>query len=92
MDAIIEQNIAFGLERTSGSSFYVSATSFLEVFKKLNLTFRLHGAALVSYQYGSAGPAGTIFAQIWDENVIPGYSWSDLVPVTSSDDYCGVVA
>jgi hypothetical protein len=46
LDALIEQSEAFGLERTSLSSFYVSWVELMSIQKKLNWTFRVHGGIL----------------------------------------------
>jgi hypothetical protein len=52
LDAILEQNEAFGLERTSASSAFVS---LFDVFNKLSISFKLHGGLFWGFTAGIMG-------------------------------------
>jgi len=92
LDAVIEQNEAFGLERTSGSSFFVSLTSLFDIFKKLNMSFKVHGGIIFGENEGASGHEDLIEETAYDLEgfEIPGYNFANYVAVTGADDYCGV--
>jgi hypothetical protein len=92
LDAVIEQNEAFGLERTSGSSFFVSLTSLFEIFKKLNMSFKVHGGIILGENLGHRGPEKILEWTAYDLEgfEIPGYNFANYVAVTGGDVYCGV--
>jgi hypothetical protein len=92
LDAVIEQNEAFGLERTSGSSFFVSLTSLFDIFKKLNMSFKIHGGIILGENLGAAGHEDLIEDKAYDLEgfEIPGYNFANYVAVTGADEYFGV--
>jgi hypothetical protein len=92
LDAVIEQNEAFGLERTSGSSFFVSLTSLFDIFKKLNMSFKVHGGIIFGENAGASGHEDLIGVTAYDLEgfEIPGYNFANYVAVTGADEYFGV--
>ena len=84
MDAIFDQNEAFGLERTSASSAFVS---LFDVFNKLSISFKLHGGLIWGFKLFASG-VDTYFDD--EAYEIPGYNYQEYHPVKNSNAYCGV--
>ena len=90
LDAILEQNLAFGLERNSASSFFVS---LLDVFKRLSMSFKVHGGLFWGMKAGSGDLVwNTIIPTTVETDglEIPGYNFNEYIPVIGSDTYCDV--
>jgi len=88
-DAIIEQNKAFGIEASSLRSFFTSFGALLSVQKKLNLTFRIHGAILLGMSpFGVLGTNGIVAKYIVFEHLIPAYNYEEIVSVNGDELYC----
>ena len=89
LDAIIEQNMAFGLERTSISGLFVSLTSLFGIFEKLNWTFRVHGGILAGDFFYSETGHSLIDGYIADiSTIIPGYSLDNYAAIQGDIDAC----